>query len=275
VAEIEQSLEEFRQIAQGVIDKNQDKIAEPNKVPKMVLNLQPLSFGSSLQFNTPAETGDERMVSHLNVNNELARINHFPIIKKLFPEKFAQLNQKQYLASSNLDTALHEIAHNVIATEDEAVGKRIGAGTEATVLEEIKAESVSMLLLKEYLKNKDSSEAAEVAEKQFFAKLFMVLDYLANKSSEIGTDGERYFYPGLAIVERLLDQGVLVEENGEYRVTDPQKGIEVIADLGQEVLNKFYLNENSDRFQASRYVKDLRTKKDDPRIRKLIDRMKS
>lgn len=273
--EFESSLEDFRQIAQGLVDRHQDKLDERYEVPKMLLNQQPLAFGSSLQYNTPAETGGERMVSHVSVNNELARVNHFPIIKKLFPERFKQLEEKEYLLASNLDTVLHETAHFVMSQDDEVVSQRTGGGTDGTLMDEVKAETVSMLLLQERLKTMDKAEADQLAEKQFYAKLFMVLDYLANKSSEKGTDGERYFYPGLAIVQRLMDKGILIEEQGEYKISDPVKGLEAIADLGQEVLDRFYLNEDSDRYQASRYAKELRAKKDDPRIRRLIDKMKS
>lgn len=274
VKKLEESVEEFRQITQRLDEHYQDHLGGSFTVPKMTFNLQPLAFGGNLQLFTIAETGVERIVSHVNASNELAEVNHYPIMRQLFPEKFSALNKSEYLMAVNLDTALHELGHNVLPSENPSVFKRLGASTEAIILDEIKAETVSLFLLREKLKTLDVAPARELAERQFFAKLVGMLDYVANNSSEKGSDGEHYFYPGLVILERLMDKGVLIKQGDKYAVTDPQQGIEVIADLGQEVLDNYYLNPKATPQDARRYIRNLRSKKDEIRIKGLREQIK-
>ena len=44
--------------------------------------------------------------------------------------------------------------------------------------------------------------------------------------------------------------------------------------LGKEVLDRFYLNPESTRQNVKKYVKDLRSRKDESRIQRLIDKLK-
>jgi len=55
----------------------------------------------------------------------------------------------KYLEATIWDTASHEFGHGVMATEDEVVGQHLGISPEADIVEELKAETVGMRLLRE------------------------------------------------------------------------------------------------------------------------------
>ncbi|MFA6304210.1 MAG: hypothetical protein WCV73_03780 [Patescibacteria group bacterium] len=266
IKELEGLMDNFREIAQNILDGHQDKLAKAYKIPRMVLNVQPFGFGSSLQLFTLAETGNNRMVSHVNLNNQMALKGHWPIIEKAFSMDDLNMTQEEYKEAINLETALHEIGHNVMPTEDEAVLKRVGGGADGTVLEELKAEGVGMLIFMKSLEDKTPEEAEEAIKKEFFVKLITACDYLANNSSDKGSDGERYYYSGLAMIDRLLVSGAITMENGRYHIIDASKGVESIARLGQEILDRFYLSENSGKKEVKDYIGSLRKKKNAPEI---------
>lgn len=263
------------QIAQNLIEKNKNALDNKNfKVPRLILNDQPLAFGTNLQYFTPAESGEISMVSHVNVNNEVARVNHPPLIQRLFPERFKTLSLPEYMRAINDDTVRHEIGHNVMPTEDEAVKARIGTGKPADVLEELKAETVSMILSRERQKQLPKESRADFAQEQFFTKVIVLADYLANKSSDPGSDGEAYYYTGLAIVDQLLSQGVLAEEGDGYRIADPQKGIAIVSQMGNDILKRFYTNTESTPQEAKKYVQAIKKREQDPQIQKFISKLK-
>lgn len=271
----DKEIDAHTQIAQKMVDQNRQALDKKDfKVPRLILNDQPLAFGANLQYFTPAESGEVSMVSHVNVNNEVARVNHPPLIKRLFPEKAKTLSLPEHMRAINDDTSRHEISHNVMSTEDEAVEGRIGTGNPADVLEELKAETVSMILSRERQKQLPKEKRADFAQEQFFTKVIVVADYLANKSKDPKGDGYKYYYAGLAMLDKLLSSGLLVADGDGYRITDPQQGMTVMSQMGEDILKRFYTNPEATPDHVKEYLQALKKREQDPEIKKFISKLK-
>lgn len=260
ILELESLIEQNRYliIAQQIVDGYREKLKEIVNVPEMIFNVQPFSFGSNLQFQTSAEAGEEVTLSHVNVNNEVAKEEIMPIINKSFPFEKYGIDPAEYNQLVNVDTVLHEIAHNIMPNDDESVQERVGHGLSAAILDEIKAETVGMIVFKKSLEGLPEDKAKDKINKAFYAKLLTVCHYLANKSSDKGTDGEKYYLSGLAVVNRLLESGAISFKNGQYKIIDADLGINEVSKLGQELLDNFYLNENSTGSHVTFYINKLR-----------------
>ena len=68
----------------------------------------------------------------------------------------------------------------------------------------------------------------------------------------------------------LLEQGALKENEGTFSITDPKKGIAVIADIGDEVLEKFYTKEDAVPSDVEAYIDHIRTLRDDDKMQRFI-----
>jgi hypothetical protein len=78
---------------------------------------------------------------------------------------------------------------------------------------------------------------------------------LKEKSSSPGSGGERYYYAGIAMVERLLEAGVIVRKGERYQMVDAKKGVETLAKMSDEIL-AFYTHHTPE--ELVQYVVSLR-----------------
>jgi hypothetical protein len=137
------------------------------------------------------------------------------------------------------------------------------------IAEELKADCGDMKLVHMAL---GAGHPAVDARMQFVAKLGDVCDYLKNKSPDPDTSGERYYYDGVAIMYRLFERGIIVDTGEGYTIVDPRNGIEEIAKLADEVLNMYRSGTPE---KLKQFATDIKQQGEDPRIRKMIQKLKA
>lgn len=251
---------------------HQDALATKDRaIPEIVPNSQPFAFGPNLYWMTRGQSDKGYIFLHHNSITEVAAKRERPILERSI-EGFS-LNEAAYGRASVRETALHEIGHAVLSREDDDIHKRLGVSPEADILEELKAETVGIKIFVETL-DKTEENYSEKIKNQFFAKIGTLADYLLNKSSEIGSSGERYYYAAIALFDVLLKEGVLKEKDDKYEITDAEKGLELIASAGTELLESFYANLEVTPEQVIASGKQLRAKKDTEPLKRFIENLK-
>lgn len=147
------------------------------------------------------------------------------------------------------------------------------AGSQAKVLEEIKAEMVGMVLLETMRQKNPEKNNAEEALK---AKVGTALDYMEHKSPEKGGSGEKYYYAGAWILQTLLEEGVIQEKDGAYHLENHAKGLQALARNGQKLLDDFYSNPEATPTKVVQFIDELEERmKNDPRLRLLLEKLKA
>ena len=263
--EQEKGFNNFTNIAQEIININRDSLAKDYKVPNVNLNYQPWAFGPNLYWVTRGESGEDQIVSHTNAVSEVAIANEMPLLKKFFND---DVDSTKYSKAAVTETVLHETGHNVLDSEDKKRSKRIGKSTEAGILEELKAETVSMKILYEAYKREDLPDGVDL-KTQLLAKLGTNLDYLKNKSDKKSGSGESYYICGATILSCLLEKGLIVKKVSNYEIVNPEACIKEIASIGDKVLS-FYTSSETKPTDVKNYIKELRAKGQEPLIKDLM-----
>ncbi|MFA6146154.1 MAG: hypothetical protein WC697_02385 [Patescibacteria group bacterium] len=269
---LEKIFEEFQNIAQKMVNDNQDKLEKPYKVPKMVLNIQPFAFGPNLYSMTQGESGDGTMVSHINTIREATHFKDLPLLKKIFPS--IDINPDQYERAAVIETVAHEFGHTILSEEDDKVLKRVGTRTVTEILNESKAETMGMNVIKQ------SSNPEINLKTQFWAKIGVICNYLANSSSKAGSGSERYYYSGITMISKLLAEGIIKEKNKGYDETiNFSKGIELISEMGINILDKFHGNSDQTpqeiQEHIKEYIKEIKAKEKDGQVKHFLEMLKA
>jgi hypothetical protein len=258
--------------AQNFNVQYQEALADKSRqIPEIVPNIQPFAFGPNLYWMTRGQSEPGFIFLHQGPITEIASQREKPILDRTI-EGFS-LDEISYGKAAILETGLHEIAHAVTPKEDDNVDKRLGNSPEAAMLEELKAETVGIKILKETL-DKSDPNYLETVKNQFFAKIGTLCDYLLNKSSEIGSSGERYYYAAITIFDLLLENEVLKEKDEKYEVIDAEKGLELIANLGKNVIESFYANLKITPEEVKSYGSELRSKREKESIQRFLKNLK-
>lgn len=146
------------------------------------------------------------------------------------------IEQERFEQATLIDNSLHELGHTVASKRNKAVLQRVGGPGGVKVIEELKADSTAMKLV--LMRTEKEGDEAVDYRAQLYAKLGDICDYLKNKSKESGA-GKPYYYDGVAIISRLLDQGVLVKDGRYYKISDEKKAISVIAEIADEIIERY------------------------------------
>lgn len=266
----------MRKAALKVNEANRSLLAEDQPIPDVLMSYMPFAYGPNRYYYTPAEEGgaDEGIKHHYNVVGDVAEKNEIRYVMGMLGHE--QIDMAEQKKASIIEVGLHEIGHTTMPVSDDAVGERIGQGPEADVIEEFKAETVGMRNFVQAYADKGEAIPADVARRQFLAKLGVQLDALDNKTSDRGSFGERYFWPGAAIVSALLKDGVMREEEGTYVVTDYVRGLKVVAGLGDQLLERFYLNAECTPDNVNKYVEDeVRVLAEDPALKRFREKLRT
>jgi len=237
-------------------DSQDGVLSKDYSIPPVVVTTQPFAFGPNLYWNTEGESGENRILIHTDANTDIALEYYLPMINQVF--KLEKVNHDGFVAAATKEAITHELGHMIMTCDDKNVKARIGYGTysEAEILEELKAETLGASIL--YAER--SKTPGHNFETEFQAILGTIMHYVFNKSSSSSTSGERYYYTGAYILKKLLEQGVLTTDNGNYRVTDHKKGMKTISAIGDDVVKEFYSNTSSN---SDRVVDFIETIKND------------
>ncbi|MDO8469067.1 MAG: hypothetical protein Q7S29_04905 [Candidatus Peribacter sp.] len=243
-------------------------VDEYRTVAPAVLTSHALGFGPNLYWRVDAEQRPGHSLLHPDVVMESAK-EDLPQLQKVFgitmaPDRFAQA------ALTELDA--HETGHMLFTWMDQTISNRIGLNeqSEAWVLEELKAETVGAHLLHQRLQNQRDLDARE----QLAAKLSSILYYITQKSPE--GSGERYYFTGLAQLQILLAESIIVPEGNRYAIRDPERGLQVLAKHGETLLRRYYANPDSSPAHVRAFVSSLKDSvASDERVQLFLQSLKS
>lgn len=259
--ELEKSLhlKQLLELAQKIIDQNQAVLSNKNFKVRTSLTFQPFIFGPNIHWLTTGESQEGLTLTHENSVREVADVFEIPLLEKMFPQEKQDVGL--YETAAVLETELHEMGHEVLSIDDDAVAKRIGeSGSESTIIEELKAEAIGMHLLDQALGQ--GIEGID-AKQQLVAKLGTTLNFLVNKSGDAGESGERYYLTGMAVLYRLLHvSGVIGKTEKGYEILDARKGIKALAEMGQELI-RLYADGKTTPEKIVEYVEELHKQAND------------
>jgi hypothetical protein len=236
--EYAQRIQPTHDVGQQVLDtllaRNPNLVQDHRTISPTLLASHLLGFGPNLYWRVDAEQRQGHVLIHPDAVREAA-VKDLTQLRKVFG---IDLSDAAYAKAAVTELDAHETGHMIMGWMDSKVAGRIGLHEqrEAWILEELKAETVASNLIEQRLKRGDDLDPLA----QFAAKLSSVLYYATGKSPE--GSGERYYYTGLAELAALLEGGVLVPSGKGYRVTDPRRGIQILAGKGEEILQRFHAN---------------------------------
>jgi hypothetical protein len=269
VREFVKDLEPFRQTAQELVSAQRPFLQEARVVPPLIANIQPLATGPNMFWTTRGQRGDEKIVAHNDSVIDVAITSAYPALQSIFHEVPSEEEFKQ---ATTRDNALHEFGHNLAPNTDKAIKARIGtlngSSSANKIIEELKADTGNMRIL---LNTVRGGKSDFDLSKQLYAKLGDISDYLKNKSSAPNTSGESYHFGGVAMISRLLDKGVIVEEQGKYKIINAEAGVEALAGINDEIM-EIYLKGKPEDIQT--YVAIIREKKNNPQIQRFVGLLK-
>lgn len=265
VKETERQYEGMRRVAQEMAAEFPEAVKEEALLPMVTLAFQPFAFGPNLHWLTRAENTKEKVLSHPNVVTDVAIRKEIPLLKKMFG--LEGMDPTAYGEAANLETVLHELAHGVLSREDESVRKRVGAGNLSTSVEELKADTVSALILS---RGMEGAGAKIELKTQFLAKVGTVLDYLHGSSEQVD---DPYFFTGLKIIHALLQAKIIEKaEGGKYGLRNPEEGFRVIGAIGNEILGN-YANLKTKPQSIKKYADQVLALKKDPMMKEFLGRL--
>jgi len=255
---------EGQKLFDALLTGKEHLVEEYRTISPAVLTSHAMGFGPNLYWRVDAEQRPSHSLLHPDVVIESAK-EDLPQLQKIFgitmaPDRYAQA------ALTELDA--HETGHMVFCWLDQPVANRIGLNEqgESWVLEELKAETTGARLLHERLQKQKDLDAGE----QLTAKLSSILYYITQKSPE--GSGERYYYTGLAELQILLAEGVIVPEGNRYAIRNPERGLKVLAEHGEELLRRYYANPDSSPAQVHAFVSSLKERlKSDQRVQSFLN----
>jgi len=257
----------FRRFGDLVYQLNKqyaDSLEEKWPRPSIVINVQTLAFGPNVYWMTAGEAEETQILSHTNVVIDGVLNKELPLLRRLRLIEEGELGQYKHAAV--METVLHELGHTVLPTEDDAIEKRVGENGDA--LDELKADAMTMWLLAK--ETERDPLLRKIWERQLLAKIASIATYLTEKSSKVNSDGEPYYLAGAAELTALLDSGALTESEGRYVISDAAKGVRALAELGDSVLQRFYVDQTSTPEAVAEYFKGLRKLKQDPRLKRFV-----
>jgi len=253
------ALPDARQAAETIGKRYESQLAEKQTlIPLPLASAQPFAFGPNLHWRTRAEFGEASILFHLDAMKDSALLREKPLVAR------ALANGADWNAESSFrDTIYHELAHAIVPSEDKNVMKRIGKGDAAGPLDELKAEVLGMAIAETL--HGEGKLTDEDLEQALVAKIGVALDYLVNRGED-----DDYAITGAGMLDRLLAEKVLIPEGEKYEITDAKKGIATLAAYGREIVEQFYVSDESTPEAVSTFIQSTKAKRNNKRVQRLL-----
>lgn len=225
--EQEHMFDPYRTYAQEIINANSDALSQDSayEVPPILVSYQFFATGSDLWWRTQGDSHEDLLMIHPDAIADAAREFYIPLARKFLHTQ--ELTDDQIIAIITEINGIHEIAHTIMTTYDGEVAKRIGDADESCILEELKANSLTMKLLKKRMESEFGSlENTPDAILRAYINVYLsqLLYFQLYKSSERASGGQRYFYPSLLILNEILEASekdpILKLEDGKLHIED-------------------------------------------------------
>ena len=260
----------FSDIAQEMINEHKNSLENEGKVPEITCNYQPWAFGPNLNSVTVGESDESQILVHVGADKEIIKQREMPVLLETLANE--KINLDEYLKAVINENTLHELSHSVLNSDDPKIHERIGTRFEASILEELKAETVGIKILLAAKKKGILPPEINLRE-QLLAKIGTNLNYLKNNSSIKGEDGEEYHICGATIIGCLMEKGLLKKNNGIYELGETEECLQEISSLSNQIL-PFYTNENSTPNDVKVYVNNLRKTAKNSELQELIKNLR-
>lgn len=248
-------------------EQEQELLSAPPCISPVLPSVEMVGAGCNLHFRVGGTNDLGRADVHPNFIRKEAE-EEFALLTALFPG-LKDTDDNAYQNEALEHYVNHEQGHSICPLEDPKVCTRIGYGDNSDdgwILEELKAEAASAMIRKIGLEKQSSS--SNRWNEAFAAKLGSIVTIVAT-SAEDGM-GDRYFFSGLKLLWELMVKGIVVEEGDHYRVTDPERGLRVLAAAGDAVIREYYADPAADAEKAATFVAKVRMLKEQPRLQKFI-----
>lgn len=259
---------EGQKLFDALLEGKERLVDEYRTISPAVLTSHAMGFGPNLYWRVDAEQRPGHSLLHPDVVMESAK-EDLPQLQKIFGITMAP---DRYALAALTELDAHETGHMVFCWLDQPVANRIGLNEqgESWILEELKAETTGARLLYERIQSQKDVDARE----QLAAKLSSILYYITQKSPE--GSGERYYYTGLVELQILLAEGIIVPEGNRYAIRDPERGLQVLAKQGEELLRTYYADPNASPRSVRSFVASLKERvAADERIQSFLRSLKT
>jgi hypothetical protein len=261
---LEKTMRAFHESAQNMVDSKISALSGRFIIPPIQVTRQIYAFGTNLFWETPADTRAESTNIHYNtIARGAAEMK--PILDKLLPGN--RIMDNRYENAFVEDIGLHELGHGILPVEDNNISAKIGTSDEANILEELKAETDSFTILKKCL---EQGEKIDI-EAHALAKIAFIITYLLKMSPEKGSATERYYYAGIAMLKKLMDNGILQKSADGYKIANPNQAVAAIAEMGNEIISRFYENPDSKPEDVQKAMQEVREAKQDPNVLEFLE----
>lgn len=239
----ERIFDSYRNYAQEIISANIHALHDKTyEVPPIVASYQFFAFGPDLWWRTQGDSHEDLLMIHPDAIADAAREFYIPIARQMLESD--GLTDKQIIEIITELNGIHEIAHTIMTTYDKDIATRIGAADNSCILEELKANSLTMKLLKKRMESEFGSlenTPDTVLRAYMNVYLSQLLYFQLYKSSEKASGGERYFYPSLLILNELLevsetDPIMKLKDDGKLHMENPVGFINRLDEIADTVL---------------------------------------
>ena len=214
-----------------------DKIISPN----VFINFQPFSFGVNLSGACGAESDIGFVLIH---GNETIRnfMSYMPVLERIFPDLFNNIDKAQLPDWSILIIALHELGHALIGTDINEVNDRLGYSEASQIVDEVKAETAGLLLFRE-TPSKNSVDLSGLTKIWFATAI--CFGYLLDRSPKPHSDGEKYFFTGTLVIATLFKNNSLKKHPEKYSLEDINASFNELLNIADKLLC-FYVDPEMD-----------------------------
>jgi len=224
---------------------------DPPAKADLFFSNQTYAFGPNVVGETMAESYHGQMFIHANAVETMAEQVELPLLHKMLPQE--KIDQPTYIRQAILETARHELAHGILASDDEKVMAKVGESAATNVIEELKAETIGLKLVEQDLPQMPEAQAKQI----LLAKLGTLFNYLATKTGEKNSEGEDYYLCGVKLTSRLLETGAMKMENNALTIVDAKAGLKDIIKIGDEILD-IYQSPKTTPKTINNYVNQVR-----------------
>lgn len=252
------------EIAMGIYVSSPASLSEEPKKSTAVSIDQIYAFGANLTNTTEAESYHRQVFVHTNEIVESANNTEIPLLRGVG----IQINdEREYRKEAILETARHEIAHGILPAEDALISARVGHSDEGDIVEELKAETVGMVMAKNSRETMIDDDTLNIV----MAKLGTVLEYLEDFPAGYrrGSEDESYYLCGVKIVADLFTSGALEIKEGRLYILDAKRAMDSIASTGNEIL-AMYSSPQTTPEDIQLYVDAVRHLKSQPGLKELL-----
>lgn len=257
----------YQKIAEGLSVRYENALAKPSE--QAHVRFQELFFGtgSNSFWRTQGESTDTMIDVYVDSAEDIARHVALPLYERIFDTRLDLRGQDNFVRHYVESLAVHELAHTVIPSIDEAVSARVGTGIGLNAVEELKADSVGMKIFWEHIKDTWDMEHA----KRMLENLVTYsVEYILNRPSADGHGTSMYGDGGAAILSHLLNSGALQKSAaGAYEIRDTAKGFAAVAAIAEYVL-ALYADPHTTPERIEQYAQYLKKHADNPKVKELL-----